>query len=608
MCGIIAYTGKQQAMPILLNGLKRLEYRGYDSTGIALVSRKKLKICKAAGKLDQLEHKLENTISGTCGIGHTRWATHGAPTDENAHPHSDPTQRFAIVHNGIIENIEALKASLGDDIGLTSETDSEVIAHLLAREQAELLDAVRAVLAQIVGTYGLAIIDKKNPGTIVVARNGSPVILGIGGKEMLAASDMSALSRHTNQVIHLDDGELAIISPDSFQITDRQSSLSSKKAVTLDIDTAHYDRGGHPHYLYKEILDQPDTVKQTLSGRLDERFSTARLGGLNLEARDLIGIKRITILGCGSALYAGMAGAVMIESLARLPVVAEAAAEFRYRNPVIEKDTLYIVVSQSGETFDTLAALREVRRKGGFVLGIVNSVGSTIAREVDGGIYMRAGPEVSVASTKAYTSMLVAFSLLALLLGRSRDVSPQKGNRIISELKALPDNLNTVLSLEPGINKIAEKYRNSRSAFYIGRTNGFPVALEGAQKLKEISYIHAEAYPASELKHGPLALVTRKTPCFVILPNDDLLAKSMSSMEEIKARGGPIVAITSVPESGSAGIDKLADFVVNVPDAGGLTTPAIMGVALQLLAYHCAVSLGRDVDQPRNLAKSVTVE
>lgn len=608
MCGIIAYTGKQQAMPILLDGLKRLEYRGYDSSGVSLISRKKLKTIKAAGKLEQLENKLNSTISSNTGIGHTRWATHGGPTDENAHPHTEPTERFAIVHNGIIENIDALKLSLGEKTIYTSETDSEVIAHLLAREEGELIDRVRTVLAGIVGTYGLAIIDKENPQTIVVARNGSPVILGIGDKEMLAASDMSALSRHTNQVIHLDDGELAVIKPDSFQVMGMDSSISSKQAITLDTKNTHYDRGGHEHYLYKEILDQPDIVRQTLSGRLDERFSTARLGGLNLEARDLIGIKRITILGCGSALYAGMAGASMIESLARIPVVAEPAAEFRYRNPVIEQDTIYIVVSQSGETFDTLAALREVRRKGGFVLGIVNSVGSTIAREVDGGIYMHAGPEVSVASTKAYTSMLVAFSLLALLLGRSRDVSPQKGNSIINELKALPDNIETVLSIEPAIAKIAKLYKDSHSAFFVGRTNGYPIALEGAQKLKEISYIHAEAYPASELKHGPLALVTRETPCFVVLPNDDLLPKSISSMEEIKARGGPVIAITNAPEALSERIGKIADYMIEVPDTGTLTTPVVIGVALQLVAYHCAVSLGRDVDQPRNLAKSVTVE
>ncbi len=608
MCGIIAYTGKQPVLPILLDGLKRLEYRGYDSTGISIVSRKKIKTVKAAGKLNMLESKINGPITGGCGIGHTRWATHGAPTDENAHPHTDPSNRFAIVHNGIIENVDALKKLLGKEAVYSSQTDSEVLAHLLALQPGDLLHAVREVLAMVVGTYGLAVIDQQHPDTIVVARNGSPVILGIGENEMLAASDMSALSRHTNQAVHLDDGEIAKLSPQGFEVIRMDSSVANKEAITLNNQNANYDRGGHPHYLYKEIIDQPDTVQQTLSGRLDDRFSTAHLGGLNLEARDLIGVKRITILGCGSALYAGMAGANMIESLARIPVTAEAAAEFRYRNPVIEQDTLYIVVSQSGETFDTLAALREVRRKGGFVLGIVNSVGSTIAREVDGGIYMHAGPEVSVASTKAYTSMLIAFALLALLLGRSRDVSPQQGSRLIADLKQLPDNIRSVLAMEPEIAKLADKYKKSQSAFFIGRTNGFPIALEGAQKLKEISYIHAEAYPASELKHGPLALVTGKTPCVVVLPNDDLLPKSISSMEEIKARGGPVIALTSAAQTDEDRIDALADDVIRVPDADVLTLSAVMGVALQLFAYHSALSLGRDVDQPRNLAKSVTVE
>ncbi len=608
MCGIIAYTGKQQVMPILLDGLKRLEYRGYDSTGISIVSRKKIKTTKAAGKLNVLESKLQSEITGHCGIGHTRWATHGAPTDDNAHPHTDTDNRIAVVHNGIIENVDALKAMLDPKCEFKSQTDSEVIAHLLATHSGDLMTAVRDTLSLIVGTYGLAVIDQQNPDTIIIARNGSPVIIGVGDNEMLAASDMAALSRYTNQVVHLDDGEIAKLTPNGFDVVTMDSTVAHKEAMTLNNTNANYDRGGHPHYLYREIIDQPDTVKQTLSGRLDERFSTARLGGLNLEARDLIGVKRIIILGCGSAYYAGLAGASMIESLARIPVSAEPAAEFRYRNPVIEQDTLYIVVSQSGETFDTLASLREVRRKGGFVLGIVNSVGSTIAREVDGGIYMHAGPEVSVASTKAYTGMLTAFSLLALLLGRTRDVSPQQGNRIISELKELPDKISQVLAIEPEIAKIASKYKHSQSAFYIGRTNGYPIALEGAQKLKEISYIHAEAYPASELKHGPLALVTDQTPCVVILPNDDLLPKTISSMEEIKARGGPVIALTSAEGAPADRIAKLADHVISVPDANELTLPAIMGVALQLLAYHSAVSLGRDVDQPRNLAKSVTVE
>ena len=608
MCGIVAYTGHQPVMPILLDGLKRLEYRGYDSAGVAVISRKRLKTTKAAGKLIHLEAKVDRNIAAHCGIGHTRWATHGAPTNENAHPHTDPAKRFAIVHNGIIENVDSLKASLSKELNYASDTDSEVIAHLLAEQSGELIDAVRNVLSQIVGTYGLAVIDLLNPETIVVARNGSPVILGIGDGEMLAASDMSALIRHTNQVVHLDDGEIAEMTPSGFKVMRMDASLANKEAITLSEQSKHYDRGGHPHFLYREIVDQPETVRQTLSGRFDERFSTAHLGGLNLEARDLIGVKRISILGCGSALYAGMAGAAMIESLARIPVTAEPAAEFRYRNPVIEQDTLYIVVSQSGETFDTLAALREVRRKGGFVLGIVNSVGSTIAREVDGGIYMHAGPEVSVASTKAYTSMLVVFSLLALLLGRSRDVSPQRGARLIEELKQLPENIERVLALEPDIAKIADTYKKSQSAFFVGRTTGYPIALEGAQKLKEISYIHAEAYPASELKHGPLALVTKNTPCFVVLPNDELLPKTISSVEEINARSGPVIAVTGASGQELKRLNNLAKAVVRVPDTGELTQPVLIGIVFQLLAYHSAVSLGRDVDQPRNLAKSVTVE
>lgn len=616
MCGIIAYTGPQAAAPILLDGLRRLKYRGYDSAGISLLSRKKLRTWKAAGKLEQLEHLLPDSISGHCGIGHTRWATHGAPTDANAHPHLDSAQRISVVHNGIIENADQIRESLrADGVEFKSDTDTEVLAHLLAAQMSatrlsatkggNLMNAMRAVLPRIQGTYGIAAMDDQASDTIVLARNGSPLILGVGEDEMLAASDMSALSRYTREVIHLDDGEVAEIKPGSFHVTTLDASPANKTAMTLTGSVDDYDRGGHTHYLYKEIVDQPDTVRRTLSGRLDQRFSTAHLGGLNLQARDLLNTTRIKILGCGSAYYAGIAGAHMIESLARLPVDAEPAAEFRYRNPVIEANTLYIVVSQSGETFDTLAALREIQRKGGFVLGVVNSVGSTIAREVDGGIYMHAGPEVSVASTKANSSMLTVFALLAIMLGRLRDVSPQRGARLLDELDALPERIQDVLSTEAHIANIARHYASATSAFFIGRTAGFPVALEGAQKLKEISYIHAEAYPASELKHGPLALVTKDTPCVVILPDTELLAKSLSSLEEIKARGAPVIAVT---DSSHQRITELADHVIMVPPSDPLLQPLIMGVALQLLAYHCAVALDRDVDQPRNLAKSVTVE
>lgn len=605
MCGIVGYTGSGQALPVLLDGLKRLEYRGYDSAGVSLLARKRIKTIKAAGKLSVLESLIPEKLAGHCGIGHTRWATHGAPTDANAHPHTDASHRFAVVHNGIIENVDQLKQQLPADTRFSSQTDTEVIAHLLAQHGGEAPVALQHVVNNIVGTFGIAVIDKQHPDQIVVARNGSPVIIGVGDEEMLVASDMAALSRYTNKIVHLDDGEMAVLYPDSFRVFSADSANTVKQAITIDQNTSNYDRGGYPHFLYKEIVEQAQSLRQTLSGRFDDRFSTAKLGGLNMDARDLIDVKRITILGCGSAYYAGISGAHMLEQLTRVPTIAEPAAEFRYRNPIIESDTLYIVVSQSGETFDTLAALREIRRKGGYVLGVVNSVGSTIAREVDGGIYMHAGPEVSVASTKAYTSMLTAFGLLALLLGRSRDISPQHGNRLIDELQSLPDKVNTVLAMESVIADIANKYKHCTSAFFVGRTFGYPIALEGAQKLKEVSYIHAEAYPASELKHGPLALITSETPCVVVLPNDELISKTISTIEEIKARGGPVIAVTS---SDNDRISELADDVIKVPDADALTLPTIMAIALQLLAYHCAVALNRDVDQPRNLAKSVTVE
>ena len=607
MCGIIAYTGKQQAVPVLIDGLRRLEYRGYDSAGISVCSRRKLRTWKSAGKIAALESRLPESIKATSGIGHTRWATHGAPTDENAHPHTDTQESVTVVHNGIIENVDALKAKL--DAEYKSETDSEVLAHLLSqalnKKKCTLIGAMREVLSRVVGTYGIAAMSTAEPEEIVLARSGSPVIIGIGDGEMLAASDMSALSRYTREVVHLDDGEVAQITPDGFEVTLLDASPTDKSSTKLVSNLEDYDRGGYDHFLYREIVDQPDTVRRTISGRLDKRFNTAKLGGLNMEARDLLQIQRIKILGCGSALYAGMAGAGMIESLSRIPCDAEPAAEFRYRNPVIEANTLYIVVSQSGETFDTLAATREIQRKGGFVLGIVNSVGSTIAREVDGGIYMHAGPEVSVASTKAYTSMLSVFSLLAIQFGRSRDVSPQRGAQLLQALESVPEKIAEVLALETHIAGIAGTYSSSHSAFFIGRTSAFPVALEGAQKLKEISYIHAEAYPASELKHGPLALVCAETPCIIILPESELLDKSMGALEEIKARGAPVIAVT---DSTNKRIDKLADHVIRIPPADELVQGMILGVALQIYAYHSAVALGRDIDQPRNLAKSVTVE
>ena len=607
MCGIIAYSGARSAMPILLAGLRRLEYRGYDSAGITLAARGRLQTWRAAGKLAQLEGRLPARNAAKCGMGHTRWATHGAATDENAHPHRSPDGTIAIVHNGIIENAMALREMLDREGAVfASDTDSEVLAHLVARAPSDdLLESVRLALQQVHGTYGLVVMSLTDPGKLVAARNGSPVIIGVGEREMFVTSDAHAVLAHTREVVHLEDGELCLLNARDFSISTMDRAITSRAPIILDHDDETLSRGGYEHYMLKEIMEQPEALGRTLGGRLDRRFSTAHLGGLNLSPRELLDIRRIKILGCGSAYYAGLAGANLVESLARLPASAEPAAEFRYRNPLIESDTLYIVVSQSGETFDTLAALREIQRKGGRVLGVCNVVGSTIAREVDGGIYMHAGPEVSVASTKAFSSMLGCFMLLALQLGRVRDLSPQQGEEIIGALDELPERISGALEESARIRQVAKKYRQITSAFFIGRTDAFPVALEGAQKLKEISYVHAEAYPASELKHGPLALVEPSVPTLVVLPDNNLLAKSLSSLQEIRARKGPVIAVTN---SSDPEIIALADDVIWSPPCHPVLHPLVMGIGLQLFAYHMALLMGRDVDQPRNLAKSVTVE
>lgn len=608
MCGIIAYTGSQNALPILMSGLRRLEYRGYDSAGVAVIDNDTIITHKSAGKLAQLEAKLPETLAGNTGIGHTRWATHGKPDDINAHPHSDNHSHLALVHNGIVENADALRKQLqAEGHVFSSATDTEVLVCLIASMEGEsLLESVRMALSKIHGTYGIAVIDKREPETIVTARNGSPVILGVGDGEMLVGSDVSALLRYTREVVHLDDGEIAELTPHGFSVTTTLDAHPTSKTPTqVDGDLEDFDKGGYPHFMLKEIMEQPESIERTLSGRLDKRFSTAHLGGLGLNARDLLDVQRIKILGCGTAYYAGCSGADMIESLARIPTDAEPAAEFRYRNPVIEKHTLYIVVSQSGETFDTLAAVNEIKRKGGRVLGIVNVVGSTIARAVDGGVYMHAGPEVSVASTKAYSCMLMCFALLALHLARIRDLSPMQGQALIGAFDELAGQVKTVLEKQQDIAAIAEKYAQYRSMLYIGRTSAYPMAQEGALKLKEVSYIHAEAYPASELKHGPLALVDADMPVVVVLPDNDLLDKSMSALEEVKARQGRLLVVTNASDER---IDAIADDVIRVPSTHALLHPFLVAVAMQLFAYHCALALGQDVDQPRNLAKSVTVE
>jgi glucosamine--fructose-6-phosphate aminotransferase (isomerizing) len=607
MCGIVGYVGRQDAPPILMAGLHRLEYRGYDSAGLAVITRSGLKVHKAAGKIRQLEAALPRRLKGPVGIAHTRWATHGEPNDVNAHPHTDCAGRIAVVHNGIIENAASLRAQL-EQKGhrFRSDTDTEVLAHLIEASGADDLDrAVREALMAVEGTYGIAVVDARHPDRIVAARNGSPVVIGLGEREMFVASDAAALVRHTQQVVYLDDREVAVVEAGGFRTGTLDDQPTVKTPSTVTWGREAYERGPHPHFLLKEILEQPDACERTLKGRLDRQFSTAHLGGLNLSARDLIDIRRVKVLGCGSACYAGIAGAHMIEALTRIPADAEPASEFRYRDPVIEKEALYVAVSQSGETADTLAAVREVRRKGGRVLGIVNAVGSTIARECDGGIYIHAGPEVSVASTKTFTSTLVAFALLALSLGRIRDLSPGQGRRLIEAMQQLPDQMRSILEGAPHIRELAAKYAERQNAFFIGRARSYPVALEGAQKLKEISYIHAEAYPASELKHGPLALICPATPTVAILPHDDLYEKSLSSVEEIRARKGPIIAVT---HPGDERLPLKVDDVVVVPQTESVLDPILLTIPVQLFAYYCAVALGRDIDQPRNLAKSVTVE
>jgi glutamine---fructose-6-phosphate transaminase (isomerizing) len=604
MCGIVAHIGGRDCVPILLEGLARLEYRGYDSAGIAVLSRSGgVRVHKVKGRVADLAGGLPARFKGSPGIGHTRWATHGEPSDVNAHPHV--CGPVAVVHNGIIENADELRAKMTvHGAVFASETDTEVLAHLIAASSAsDLEEAVREALTSVVGTYGIAVLDARQPDRVVAARNGSPVVLGIGDKEMFVASDIAALVRYTRQVVHLDDGEVASVRADGFRTSTLDARTTTKQPSIIDTELGSYDAEGYTHFMRKEIHEQPRAVERALRGRLDDRFHTAHLGGLNTDARQLREIRRVMILGCGSAYYAGQVGAQLIEDLARIPATAEPASEFRYRNPVVERDTLYIGVSQSGETYDTLAAVQELKRKGGQVLGVVNSVGSAIARECDGGVYLHAGPEVSVTSTKTFTATAVAFTLLALHLGRIHDLSPADGRRIIAGLRALPAQIEEVLAGEQHIADIAAGLVGCQGMFFIGRVRGYPVAREGAQKLKEVSYLHAEAYPASELKHGPLALISPELPTVALVPDDDLLDKNLSTLGEIRARRGPVVAV------GHTDLDaKLADHVVRVPKNEPELDPIVLSVPLQMLAYHAAVALGNDVDKPRNLAKSVTVE
>ncbi|GAA2469551.1 glutamine--fructose-6-phosphate transaminase (isomerizing) [Streptomyces thermolineatus] len=604
MCGIVGYIGKRDAAPLLLEGLQRLEYRGYDSAGVAVAGRGgALRTAKSAGRVRELQARLPKRFAGTTGIAHTRWATHGAPTDENAHPHLDSSGRVAVVHNGIIDNAAELRAQLSaDGVEFASETDSEVLSHLIGRSDAATLeDRVRQALEAVRGTYGIAVLHADFPDRIVVARNGSPVVLGIGEHEMFVASDVAALVRFTRQVVTLEDGETATVQASGYRTWSTAGPGTAKSPTTVEWEEENYDIGGHAHFMHKEICEQPEAVDRVLRGRIDDRFATVRLGGLNLDAREARAVRRVKILGCGSAYYAGQIGAQMIEELARIPADAEPASEFRHRNPVVDPDTLYVAVSQSGETYDTLAAVQELRRKGARVLGVVNVVGSAVARETDGGIYLHAGPEVCVVSTKCFTNTAVALALLALHLGRVRDLSVADGRRILAGLRRLPEQIGQVLEQEEGIAELAAGLARARSAMFVGRVRGYPVAREAAQKLKEVSYVHAEAYPASELKHGPLALIEPEVPTVAVVPDDELLDKNRATLEEIAARGGRILAVAHR-------VQETAEHTVVVPRNEPELDPVLLGVPLQLLAYHTALALGRDVDRPRNLAKSVTVE
>ncbi|MFI6766808.1 glutamine--fructose-6-phosphate transaminase (isomerizing) [Streptomyces sp. NPDC050355] len=608
MCGIVGYIGKRDVAPLLLEGLQRLEYRGYDSAGIAIHASGTgkaggLKTAKAKGRVRELESRLPKRFAGTTGIAHTRWATHGAPTDENAHPHQDATGKVAVVHNGIIDNAAELRARLiTDGVEFASETDTEVLAHLIGRSGAETLEErVREALRHIEGTYGIAVLHADFADRIVVARNGSPVVLGIGEHEMFVSSDVAALVSHTRQVVTLDDGEMATLKADDYRTYTTEGSRTTATPETVEYAAESYDMGGHDTYMHKEISEQADAVDRALRGRIDDRFSTVHLGGLNLDAREARGVRRVKILGCGTSYHAGQIGAQMIEELARIPSDAEPASEFRYRNPVVDPDTLYVAVSQSGETYDVLAAVQELKRKGARVLGLVNVVGSAIARETDGGIYVHAGPEVCVVSTKCFTNMVVSFALLALHLGRIRDLSVADGKRIIEGLRKLPGQIDEILKGEDEVKKLAAHYADAKSMMFIGRVRGYPVAREASLKLKEVSYIHAEAYPASELKHGPLALIEPAMPTVAIVPDDDLLEKNRAALEEIKARSGRILAVAHQEQ-------EKADHTIVVPKNEPELDPILMGIPLQLLAYHTALALGRDIDKPRNLAKSVTVE
>jgi glucosamine--fructose-6-phosphate aminotransferase (isomerizing) len=608
MCGIVGYVGPRPATPLLIEGLKRLEYRGYDSAGVAVQNGHGVETRKAAGKIARLEAAIGlRPVDGTFGIAHTRWATHGPPTERNAHPHTDEKCEVAVVHNGIIENAPAIRTLL-EQTGhsIASDTDTEVLAHLIeAAYDGCLEDAVLEALAHVEGTYGIAVMHGREPGKIVAARKGSPLLVGVGDGEYFVASDVSAILAHTRDVVYLEDGELAVVTRDGFKVMSLDAREVAKEVSRIDWDLDQIERGGFDHFMLKEIFEQPQTLQNTMRGRLllEEGFS--KLGGLNISKEDLLKVDNITITACGTSWHSALIGELMIEELCRIPVEVEYASEYRYRNPIVTPNTLVIVISQSGETADTLAAMREAKRRGARTLGLVNVVGSTIAREDDGGIYLHAGPEIGVASTKAFTSQVVALALFTLKLARLRDLSVEKGRELAQALAALPAQVQSILDRADEIEALAEEFKRASNFLYLGRGVNFPTALEGALKLKEISYIHAEGYPAAEMKHGPIALIDALMPVVVVAPHDAVFDKVTSSIQEVKARGGRIIALTTREEPSLKG---QLDFEFRIPETVDMLTPILASVPLQLLAYYIAVKRGCNVDQPRNLAKSVTVE
>lgn len=610
MCGIIGYIGERNASGVLVEGLKRLEYRGYDSSGIAILSSDKLRVEKALGKIVNLEEKIRQgslPCQGKVGIAHTRWATHGEPSEENAHPHLSCKGDIAVVHNGIVENYQELKKELQNKgHKFVSETDSEVLAHLIEEYfKGDLKEAVLMSLQKVEGTYGIVVLSDKNNDELIVARKGSPLIIGVGNGENFIASDVSAILGYTSQVVYLNDGEVAVVKRDSFEISTLENEKIEREADKIEWTLEESEKGGHPHFMIKEIMEQPEVIRNSTRGRLIKEEGKVKLGGLEAVEERLKEIERIIIVACGTARFAGLVGEYMLEEYAGIPVEVEYASEFRYRQPIVDKNTAVIAISQSGETADTLAAIREAKMKGALTLGIVNAVGSTIARETDAGVYNHAGPEIAVASTKAFVSQLTVLTLFTVMLGRQRNMSLVTGKRIIEELELLPEKIKKVLENYKEIEKVAKKYKDYKNFMYLGRKYCYPLADEGALKLKEISYIHAEGFPAGEMKHGSIAMIDENFPVFAIAPKDSVYEKNISNIEEIKARKGKIIALTT---EGNKEINSVAQDVLYIPKTLEMLTPILAVTPLQLFAYYVSSAKGLDVDKPRNLAKSVTVE